>query len=49
MLVISYRTVATNYNVMLYAMLILPPPPPAPIVNDGVCDYNVQPGICIIK
>ena len=30
MLIISYRTVATNYNVMLYAMLILPPPPPPP-------------------
>ena len=27
MLILSYRTVATNYNVMLYAMLILPPPP----------------------
>ena len=32
---------------MLYAMLILPPPP-APIVNDGACDDNVQPDICII-
>ena len=49
MLIISYRTVATNYNVMLYAMLILPPPLPDPIVNDGACAYNVQPGICIIK
>ena len=48
MLILSYRTVATNYNVMLYAMLILPPPPPSQSLKMGRV-IIIQPGICIIK